>query len=460
MPAPLLQPRVARGPSDRCHNPRCKSKGKRVTVRRYDKSAHGFGLKFRRGFTRACEGAPKVFRSRKNAKVHHGNLEGGTRFRSSRHRQSNAGTHGRRSAGQGTAGRRREVRLGLSRRRGSLYLRRVLQAGHHPARAGAPRAGRSTRRRRLRARDRRCRRCAGDFRAGPDQCGHRYCDCLHGQHPDGDHLGPGADGGHRARRIPGMRHRRHHAADRQAQLPRQGSQGSGHDDEEGLPHRAQRPAGPGGGGCAEGRVLQEGQLQRLSRQDRDALVQPRAQGPWRPDPQGAAVAAERQASLHLYRRRRAARQRDERTAHAGRPAGLPGHPYADGAGCVSGQRPQVSRHAGHARHHRGQQRDAELRRAAGRRCALRRPRDRQPEALRAERTQDHPHRHRPVEHLEARPGRHPDRRRREGRADRADLDDQGKQHPTRRRGASPAGGTPSRAGAARTASSTTAATRT
>jgi acetolactate synthase-1/2/3 large subunit len=34
--------------------------------------------------------------------------------------------------------------------------------------------------------------------------------------------GPGADGRHRPRRLPGVRHRRHHAAHRQAQLPGQG----------------------------------------------------------------------------------------------------------------------------------------------------------------------------------------------------------------------------------------------
>jgi acetolactate synthase-1/2/3 large subunit len=39
--------------------------------------------------------------------------------------------------------------------------------------------------------------------------------------------------------------------------------------------------------------------------------------------------------------------------------------------------------------------------------ALRRPRDRQPEALRLERPQDHPYRHRPVVDLQARQGGHP-----------------------------------------------------
>ena len=55
-----------------------------------------------------------------------------------------------------------------------------------------------------------------------------------------------------------------------------------------------------------------------------------------------------------------------RTAHPGEHAGLPRHQHADGPGRLPGVGPQVPRHAGHARHDRSQQRDAELRRAAGR----------------------------------------------------------------------------------------------
>ena len=40
----------------------------------------------------------------------------------------------------------------------------------------------------------------------------------------------------------------------------------------------------------------------------------------------------------------------QRAAHAGRHARLPGHQHADGPGRLSGQRPQVPGHAGHARH--------------------------------------------------------------------------------------------------------------
>ena len=139
----------------------------------------------------------------------------------------------------------------------------------------------------------------------------------------------------------------------------------------------------------------------------------------------AAAAAGRQAPLHLHRRRRGAGQCVGRVARARRPARLPGHQHADGPGRDPGERPEVPRHARHARHLRSQHGDAALRRAAGRRRALRRPRDRQPEALRLGRAQDHPHRHRPVVDLQARQGRHPDRRRREGRAAGADRADQG-----------------------------------
>ena len=131
----------------------------------------------------------------------------------------------------------------------------------------------------------------------------------------------------------------------------------------------------------------------------------------------------RQAPVHLHRRRRRPRQCLGRTARAGRPARLSVHQHADGPRRLSAERPEVPRHARHARHLRSQHDDAELRRPAGRRCALRRPRDRQSEALRIGRTQDHPHRHRPVVDLQARQGRHPDRRRRQGRAARADRAD-------------------------------------
>ncbi len=67
------------------------------------------------------------------------------------------------------------------------------------------------------------------------------------------------------------------------------------------------------------------------------------------------------------------------------------------------------------------------------------------------RAQDHPHRHRPVQHLQAGEGRHPDRRRRQGSAGRADRAASASpaSSPTRRRWAP--GGRPSTAGASATA---------
>jgi hypothetical protein len=258
-----------------------------------------------------------------------------------------------------------------------------------------------------------------------------------------------------------MRHGRYHAPDRQAQLPRQGSEGSGHDDEEGLPHRTQRPARARWWWTCPRTFLSRKRLtpaiptrSRCVRTTRCARATAarsarRCSCCWRPSGRTSTPAAACSWAMRL-----------QRTAHAGRHARLPGHQHADGPGRLPGERPQVPRHAGHARHHRGQQRDAELRRAAGRGRALRRPRDRQPQALRDERTQDHPYRHRPVEHLQAREGRHPDRRRREGCAHRADLDDPREHAPSPTPAHWPTGGRPSKPGASATASSTTAATRT
>ena len=54
-------------------------------------------------------------------------------------------------------------------------------------------------------------------------------------------------------RLPGMRHRRHHAAVRQAQLPRQGREGPRGHDQEGVLPRGDRTPGPGARRHSEGR---------------------------------------------------------------------------------------------------------------------------------------------------------------------------------------------------------------
>ena len=123
----------------------------------------------------------------KFTKVHHGIIKSRTRLsrccRRSRHPRTARGRNPR----QGLAGGKRQIHLGLSRRRRFAYLRRIFQARHHPARAGAPRAGGGARCRRLCARYRRRGRCARDLRPRRDQCSHRNRHRLHGQHSHGDH---------------------------------------------------------------------------------------------------------------------------------------------------------------------------------------------------------------------------------------------------------------------------------
>ena len=155
--------------------------------------------------------------------------------------------------------------------------------------------------------------------------------------------------------------------------------------------------------------------------------------------------------VHLHRRRGGDRRRLGRAARPGRPARLSLHQHADGPGRLSGERPEVPRHARHARHLRSEHDDAELRRPARRRRPLRRPGDRQPEALRLGRAQDHPHRHRSVVDLQAGEGRHPDRRRRQGGAAGAGGADPRVGVQARRQGRSRRGGRRSTSGASATA---------
>ena len=58
----------------------------------------------------------------------------------------------------------------------------------------------------------------GDQWSRCNERGDRYRNRLYGQHPDGDRHGPSAHGGHRFGRLPRVRHRRYHTANRQTQL--------------------------------------------------------------------------------------------------------------------------------------------------------------------------------------------------------------------------------------------------
>ena len=93
----------------------------------------------------------------------------------------------------------------------------------------------------------------------------------------------------------------------------------------------------------------------------------------RPDRQGDRPAEAGEAADGLRRRRRDQRRsRGLGRTHAIRPHDrFSGHQHADGPRRLSRLRSAVPRHAGHARHLRGQPRDARLRRAAEHRRAVR-----------------------------------------------------------------------------------------
>ena len=90
---------------------------------------------------------------------------------------------------------------------------------------------------------------------------------------------------------------------RQAQLPRQGRQGPGSDDQESLLYRPYRPSGTRAGRYPQG--YQHAQMPfRLSEGSRDAFLPSRRQGPLGPDPQGRAAAAASRTPDDLHGRRR------------------------------------------------------------------------------------------------------------------------------------------------------------
>ena len=163
---------------------------------------------------------------------------------------------------------------------------------------------------------------------------------------------------------------------------------------------------------------------------------PVQQGPRRPDPQGGATAAGGQAALHLHRRRRHPGQCLGRTARAGRPARLPLHQHADGPGRDAAPATRkflgmLGMHGTYEANMTMQHCDVLL--AVGARFD--------------DRVIGNPKHFASVErkiiHVDIDPssiskrvqGRHPDRRRRQGRAAGTDRADQGSAGQARRRGA-------------------------
>ena len=208
---------------------------------------------------------------------------------------------GGRAPGAGRAGRRGDIRL--SRRRGAADLRRDLQAELDPPHPGAPRAGRGARRRGLRPQHRQGRRGAGHLGTGRDQHRDRADRRADGQRAGGLPDRPGADPHDRQRRLPGGRHGRHHPALHQAQLPGQIRRRAGARDPRGVPRRAQRPAGPGGGRPAQGHPDGAGAVH-AARSGAPSHLQPAARAAAGADRAGGRADGEGAAADLLRRRRR------------------------------------------------------------------------------------------------------------------------------------------------------------
>ena len=121
------------------------------------------------------------------------------------------------------------------------------------------------------------------------------------------------------------------------------------DHQEGVLHRADRPARAGAGRRSEGRDDRAHRVP-LPARSRHALVQAGAQRPPGADQEGGAAAARGRAADDLHRRRRD----PFRLRRPGEPSGqsprLSLHQHADGPGRLQGQRPEVHGHARHARH--------------------------------------------------------------------------------------------------------------
>ena len=152
------------------------------------------------------------------------------------------GNERRRNGDPGARRPGRETSVRLSGRRGAADLRRHLRAGQGAAHPRPPRAGRGARRRRLCALDRQVGLRAGHLRSRRHQRGHRPHRRADGFDPDRLHHRPGADASDRQRRLPGMRHRRHHAALHQVQLPGEAHRGPAARAARGVPYRLERAA--------------------------------------------------------------------------------------------------------------------------------------------------------------------------------------------------------------------------
>ena len=176
-------------------------------------------------------------------------------------RESNV--QGRRPVADGRAGARRVSRTcrgrgGLrdSRRGDSSRVRSAVRL-EDPSHPGAPRAGRRSRRRGLRDRERQGGGLHRHIRSRGHEPGHRDRKRLHGFHPARGHHRAGQRNRHRHRRLPGGRHPWDRDADHETQFPDQGDQGNPLGHQGGLPHRRDGKTGARARRHREGRTGRE-----------------------------------------------------------------------------------------------------------------------------------------------------------------------------------------------------------
>ena len=204
------------------------------------------------------------------------------------------------------------------------------------------------------------------------------CRRLHGLGPDGRASPARCRGRHRHRRLPGMRHHRHHPVGHQAQLPGHrrprtspgsireafhiattGRPGPGADRHPEGHRRSEEPA------LGHGLVLAVGRRRR----GRPARLPADHDRPSRADPGGRRADPGGRAAGDLRRRRHPQGPGRRGAARAGRAVRHPRRHHADGPWRVPRRPPAVPRHAGHARQLHGGHVDAGERPARSRSAA-------------------------------------------------------------------------------------------
>ena len=248
-----------------------------------------------------------------------------------------------------------------------------------------------------------------------DQPGHRDRRRDDGLGADRVHHRPGAHRPDRHRRLPGGRRHRDHDAGRQALVAGHRPAPDPRVHPRGLPHRLHRPPRPGAGRHPAGPLAGRHRVRAAGGHAEPARLQAADRGQHQADPDRRQGARQRAPAGDLRRRRDRQRQRLRGVPRVLRLRPAPGDPDRDGPGRVPGAARAVARDARHARHPDRQLRDGRGRPDRLRRRPLRRPDHRQALRVRAA-GEVRPHRRRPGRDLEERPGPHPDRRRRQGRA--------------------------------------------